>query len=120
MFITGLDGLMFRAIAGTYDVFPPAGDLMPGDLAQVIIRLTNDSFVIGVELALPFLVMGLLLQVALGLMQRIMPQVQLFLVILPLQVYGGLALMSLTTAGIMAYWLSYFDHSVTAFFTRQG
>jgi flagellar biosynthetic protein FliR len=118
IFMTGLDHMLLRGIMATYNVFPPSGELMPGDLAQVMIRLTNETFVVGVELALPFLIMGLLMQVALGLMQRVMPQVQLFLVILPVQLGGGLALMALTTAGILTIWLRYFDSSVSSFFVR--
>jgi len=116
IFITGLDHVLLKAMIATYGAFPPGGDLAPGDLTQVIIRLTNQSFIVGVELAMPFLIIGLLMQVAVGLMQRIMPQVQLFMVMLPAQLWGGLALLSLTMASMLAYWLQYMNDSVTSFF----
>jgi flagellar biosynthetic protein FliR len=115
IFATGLDHMLVRSLVALYDVFPPNGELMPGDMAQLLIQSVNKSFVIGIELAMPFFVIGLLMYIALGIMQKLLPQVQLFLVILPVQVWGGLTLMALTTAGIIAIWLRYFDSAVATF-----
>ena len=93
----------------------PVANGCRGDMAQTIIQLTTKSFLVGVELAAPFLVMGLLMYLALGLIQKLMPQVQLFLVILPVQIWGGLTLFAITVSGIMAVWLHYFDDSLSSF-----
>lgn len=118
IFVTGLDHLMFRSLVALYDAFPPGGVLMPGDMAQTIMQITNRSFVLGIELSMPYFVIGLLLYVALGVMQKLMPQVQLFLVALPLQIWGGLMLIGITISGIMTFWLHYFDNSITSFLAR--
>lgn len=118
IFVTGLDQLLFRSLIGIYDVFPPGGTIMPGDMAQTIIQMTNHSFVLGIELSMPFLVMGLLMYIALGIMQKLLPQVQLFLVALPIQIWGGLALFGITIAGIMTVWLQYFNSFFDTFFGR--
>jgi flagellar biosynthetic protein FliR len=120
IFVTGLDHMLFRGMVALYDIFPPNGDLMPGDMAQLIIQTVNKTFTVGIELAMPFFVIGLLMYIALGVMQKILPQVQLFLVILPVQVWGGLMLMALTTAGIITIWLRYFDSAVSAFVGAAG
>lgn len=118
IFSSGLDHLIFRSLLSLYEVFPPGGELMPGDMTQIIIHIANQSFVLGVELAMPFFVIGLLLYVALGLIQKLLPQVQLFLVAMPLQIWGGLTLTGLTIAGIMTIWLHYFDNAVTTFLSH--
>jgi len=82
-----------------------------GDIRQV-------GLVVGIELAAPFLIMGLLLFSALGILQRLMPSVQLFLLVLPVEIWGGLMLFSLTIAGILTLWMQYFDQSVGSFFQR--
>lgn len=115
IFVTGLDQLLFHSLMALYDLFPCNGEIMPGDMSQVIIQTVNKGFVVGVELAMPFFIMGLLMYIALGIMQKLMPQVQLFLVILPVQVWGGLTLMAVTTAGIITIWLRYFDAAVGTF-----
>ena len=119
VFATDLDHLLFRGMIDLYNAFPPNGDIMPGDMSRVIIQTVNKSFVVGVEMAMPFLVVGLLMYISLGIMQKLMPQVQLFLVILPVQVWGGIALMGITIAGIMAVWLRYFDASVASMLSNS-
>ncbi len=119
IFITGLDHYLLQGMVALYDQFPPGQEVLVGDTTQVIIQAFNRSFVVGVELGLPFIVLGLLLFSAIGMMQKLMPQVQLFLVVLPVQIWGGMALVTITISGIMTVWLHYFDSSVGAFFGRS-
>jgi len=120
IFTSGLDHYLLRSIIATYDLFPPGGSLELGDMAQVFARTYNRSFLIGIELSSPFLVIGLLLYVAMGMMQKLMPQVQLFLVMLPVQIWGGLFLLAIITGVMMTLWLQYFDQSLAAIFSRSG
>ncbi len=115
IFVTGMDHAIFRALVALYDVFPPNGDVMAGDMTQLLTQTFNKSFTLGIELAMPFFVIGLLMYVALGLMQKIMPQVQLFLMLVPVQIWGGLTLMGITFASIITIWLKYFDNAVSTF-----
>jgi flagellar biosynthetic protein FliR len=103
---------------GLYNIFPAGGSLMPGDMALTIIHITNQSFIVGIELAAPFLIMGLLFYVTLGIIQRLLPSVQIFLMSVPVQIWGGLMVFSLTIASIMTLWLQYFDESVGSFFQK--
>jgi len=118
VFVTGADHFLFHGLVTTYDLFPPGGELIPGDMAQSITHFMSNSFRVGIMLAMPFMIVGLLMFLALGLMQRLLPVVQLFLIVLPVQIWGGLFLISVTVAGIMTAWLSYFDKSMTSLFTR--
>jgi flagellar biosynthetic protein FliR len=116
IFITGMDHFLIRTTISLYDAFPPGGAYMPGDMAQTVMRVANQSFAIGIELAAPFLIMGLLLFSALGILQRLMPSVQLFLIMLPVEIWGGLTLFSLTIAGILTLWMNHFDRFIGTFF----
>jgi flagellar biosynthetic protein FliR len=116
IFESGLDHFLIRSAVSLYDLFPAGGRLMPGDMAQVIMKVANQSFTLGIEMAAPFLIMGLLLNAALGLLQRLLPQIQLFQLAIPLQIWGGLVLLALTTAGMMTVWLHAYDDAVTHFF----
>jgi len=89
---------------------------MPGDMAQTVIHAVNQSFVVGIELSAPFLIMGLLLYTTLGILQRLLPSVQIFMLSLPVQIYGGLAMFALTVTGILTLWMHYFDQSISSFF----
>jgi len=118
IFVTGMDHFLIRSAIALYDAFPAGGTLMPGDMAQTIIYVANHSFVVGIELSAPFLIMGLLLYVGMGLLQRLMPSIQIFMVLMPVQIWGGLIMISLTIAGILTVWLEYFNQSVGSFFQK--
>lgn len=115
LFVTGVDHLLMRSLVSIYDVFPPGDAPILGDMIQATIQAVNTSFVIGVQMAMPFFVMGLLMYVSMGIMQKLLPQVQLFLVALPAQIWGGLALLMFTITGILAVWLRYMDDTIKPF-----
>jgi flagellar biosynthetic protein FliR len=114
IFITGLDHVLLRSLARLYDVFPAGGTLMTGDMAQTMIMLTSKSFNVGIEMALPFFVIGLLFYTVMGIMQKLLPNVQLFLVAIPAQIWLGLTLFAITISGMIVFWLHYFDTSLAS------
>jgi len=118
VFATGLDQLLFRALLDTYKVFPVGMVLPMGEMVQSFVGVMSQCFAVGIQLATPFMVMGLLMYVAIGVMQRLMPQLQLFLIVLPLQIWGGLFVLSASTSIILGTWLGVFDESVVSLFVR--
>jgi flagellar biosynthesis protein FliR len=74
------------------------------DLSESIARTVAKSLTLGAEMAAPFLVIGTLFFVALGIMQKLLPQVQVFIVAMPIQIIVGLALMALTFGGMLVVW----------------
>ena len=118
LFLTGLDHLLLRALVGTYAIFPVGADLPVGDMTESFIAVMARCFTVGVQLASPFIVIALLLYVALGIMQRLMPQIQLFLIILPAQIWGGFFVFFTTLAVILTVWLQVFDEIAAKMFIR--
>lgn len=103
IFATGIDHMLIRSVVESYQAFP-AGALPPfNDLSQAMARLVSRGFLISVELSAPFLIVGTVFFVAQGLITKIMPQLQVFHVFMPLQVLGGLALIGLTVPPLL-YW----------------
>ena len=108
VFATDLHHLMLQGIVDGYAVFP-AGRAPPvGDLAAAIGRLVADSFVLGVQLAAPFLIVGVGYQVALGLLGRLMPQLPVYFFGMPLQVGLQIWVLVLTIAGLLLLFLDRF------------
>jgi flagellar biosynthetic protein FliR len=109
VFVTDLHHLMLQAIVASYDVLP-AGDALPaGDLAATAARLVADSFLLALQLAAPFLVVGLGYQFALGLMSRLMPQLSVFFVGIPIQIGLQIWVIVLTISGIVLVFLNQFS-----------
>ncbi|MGG5807988.1 flagellar biosynthetic protein FliR [Falsiroseomonas sp. CW058] len=92
---TGLHGVALRAMVESYAVLP-AGDPFPaGAAAAAVARAGADSVALALRLAAPFVVGAVALNVALGLLARLAPQVQTFFVAVPGQILAGLALLGL-------------------------
>jgi flagellar biosynthetic protein FliR len=118
LFVSGLDYFLLRGLIETYHVFPIKEPLMLGDAAQTYAHLMTRCFMVGVEIGAPFLVIGLLLYLAMGMIQRMMPQVQLFLVIMPLQIWGGMILFAAVIASMAYAWLHFMDDAFANFLAR--
>ena len=113
IFLTDLHHLLIRGLVDSYNVFTP-GVLPPlNDLADVISRAVAGAFVIGMELAAPFLLLGLLFYVAMGIVGRLVPQLQILFVALPAQILGGLFILVFVLASGMRWFLDAFAQQFT-------
>ena len=87
------------------------GDPIPpiGDAAQHVTRIIATSFKIGIQLSAPFLVFGLLFNLGLGILSRLMPQMQVFFIGLPLSILLGFVLLVLMIGAMMGTFTGYLE-----------
>jgi flagellar biosynthetic protein FliR len=112
IFATDLHHLMLRAAVDSYGVFPP-GTLPPmGDMADMVSTIVARSFAIGLQMAAPFVAVGLVFYLGLGVLSRLMPQMQVFFVAIPAQIMVGFVIMALTLSAAMLFWLDHFQSSL--------
>ena len=109
LFVTNLHHLVIAALHDSYQLFRPGEVPVVGDVAALVARTTTDAFRVGVQLAGPFLVFGLLFNVALGVLSRLMPQMQVFFVAMPLSILIGFLILILVVGTMMGTFLSYVE-----------
>jgi flagellar biosynthetic protein FliR len=115
IFETDMHHLMLRATVDSYTLFVP-GALPPiGDFSEMVSRLVARSFVIAMQLAAPFLVLSTMIYIALALISRLMPTLQVFFVALPLQIFLGFMLLALTFSTVMMWFLDNFAEVIRGF-----
>jgi flagellar biosynthetic protein FliR len=115
VFVTNSHHLMFRALVDSYSLFVP-GQLLPlDDFSQALWRAASDGMVLGFKLAAPTLVFALTFNTALALLNRLVPQMQVFFVGMPLQILGGLAVLAFCLPAIMGLFLGYFTDGLSAY-----
>ncbi len=108
IFVTDLDHLLLRAAVESYGLFTP-GALPPvGDLTDTVTRFAAGSFRLAFEMAAPFIVIGLIFFVALGIIARMVPQLQVLFIAQPLQILGGLGLFAIVLVTGMRWFLTAF------------
>lgn len=105
IFATDLHHLAISAIAGSYEAFRPGVLPATGDAAQLALKAAADAFRIGVQLSAPFLVFGLIFNLGLGVLSRLMPQLQVFFIATPLSIMVGFVLLILVMGLMMGVFL---------------
>ncbi len=115
MFVTNMHHLVLMAMVDSYTLWPP-GSLPPfGDMADHMARLLAESFLIGLQIAAPVLVVGLIFKLGLGLLSRLMPAVQVFFIAIPAQIMLGVTVLSLTLSAMLLFWLDRFQNGFAPF-----
>jgi flagellar biosynthetic protein FliR len=107
VFATDLHHLVIAAMNDSYTIFQPGELPLMGDAAQHVTRIVATAFRIGIQLSAPFLVFGLLFNFGLGVLSRLMPQMQVFFIGLPLSIMLGLLLLLLVIGAMMGTFVGY-------------
>ena len=86
-----------------------AGRTVPsGDVAALATRAFAAAFKIGMQLSAPFLVFGLVFNIGLGVLARLMPQMQVYFVGVPLSIFAGFLILAVVLTAMMGTFLDYF------------
>jgi len=115
LFITDLHHMVIRAVVESYTVFRPGGEMLFGDLSEAILELTAGSFKVAIQFSAPFYVFSLLFFVCLGVVSRLMPQLQIFFIGLPVQIYVGMLVLSTILGAMMSAFLTYYADTAATY-----
>jgi flagellar biosynthesis protein FliR len=105
IFLTDMHHMMLRGLLESYMIFAPGKMPLIGDLSQTVAHAAAESFRLALEIAAPFVVLGTIFFVALGLIGRLVPQIQVLFVSQPLQILGGLVVFGLVISAGMNWFL---------------
>jgi len=109
VFAFNLHHLVIAALHDSYALFRPGEVPVMGDVAALLTRTVAGAFRIGVQLSAPFLVFGLLFNLGLGVLSRLMPQMQVFFVGVPLSILLGFLILLVVIASMMGVFLTYVE-----------
>lgn len=115
IFAANLHHLAIGAVAGSYHLIPPGTSLPTADMAELAIRTVSGAFALGFQLAAPFLVFGFAVNAGFGVLARMMPQLQVFFVAMPVNIMVGFVVMTLLLGTMMTIFLSYYATQMGAF-----
>lgn len=115
IFATDLHLLMLEAMIDSYTLFP-AGSMPPlGDFAQVVLDIVATAFLLGIQIAAPFIVFGVVFNIGLGLTARLMPQLPVFFVAMPLNIFVGFLILLIALPAMMLWFLRVFEQHIAVF-----
>jgi flagellar biosynthetic protein FliR len=114
---TGLWALPVTALANSYSLVPPGALLPVADGLQALLDAVVTAVGLALRLAAPFVAANVVWQAGLGLIARLIPQLQVYFVAIPGQIVGGVALFAILATGLVEAWL---DTARTSFAALPG
>ncbi len=109
IFTTGLHHMFISGLVGSYELIPIGVIPAAGDPAALATDTVARSFRLGIQMAAPLIAFGLIFYLALGVLSRLMPQVQIFFVAMPGNVLVGLMIFALSFSAMLGVWLRYIE-----------
>lgn len=110
IFATDLHHMALAAIFDSYSVFSPSMPIISEDALQLALRTVSGAFSVGVQMAAPFIVFGLVFNFGAGILARLMPALQVYFVLMPANILAGLILFGLLLMMMMGWYLSAFEN----------
>jgi flagellar biosynthetic protein FliR len=95
--------LLIRTLVASYEIVPPVGFQVNGPVLEGLTRLTAGMFVTGLKAGAPVMAALLLGTVAFGLVARTVPQMNIFVVSMPVNIAVGLLFFGLSLPHLVAY-----------------
>lgn len=112
IFATDLHHYLLIAVHDSYRLFRPGMTLPSGDFAEVALTTLADSFRLAFQIAAPFLVFGLVFYLGVGVLSRLIPQVQVFFLAMPANILLGFILLLFLLSNMMLWFLDYYGKAL--------
>jgi flagellar biosynthetic protein FliR len=106
LYFLALDGhhMLIRALDQSYVMAPPMGVGLTGGTVTILVRMFTGMFVIGLQIALPIIGTLFLIDVSLGIIAKTVPQMNVFIIGLPLKTLVGLMILT-ATFGLISFFM---------------
>jgi len=90
LLVTNAHHIFLRALAESYRLVPPFGFHFSNSVMQQVANLGGNMFVVAIQVGAPIIAALLLTSVAFGLVARTVPQMNVFIVAMPLKIMVGI------------------------------
>jgi len=109
LFVTDGHHMLLRGIVGSYGHLDAGAPIPIDDMAAFITNVMQKGFDIGIQIAAPLLLVGLLTNLAMGILNRLMPTFQVFFIALPFQLLLAFVTLMLSFASGLLVFFNFLD-----------
>jgi flagellar biosynthetic protein FliR len=115
IFATDLHHLMLQGLADSYTLFRPGEFPMVEDFASHATGMMTGIFQMAVKMAAPNIVIGMIFQLGMGIIARLMPNIQIFAIMIAPQLIINLSVLMITVSAILLAYMTYFRDTLGTF-----
>lgn len=119
IFATNTHHLMLWAAADSYNMFEAGHFPDMADIANKAAQTMNNAFDIALKLAAPHILVGLVFYLGNGIIARLMPNIQIFFIMIPPQLMISFFILMIVSSSILMWYLEYFREGL-GFFIMTG
>ena len=117
IFAVGIDHAIINGIASSYKTFPILSYAeYSADYTQTIVRIVNEVWILSVKMASSFIIISLLINIGGGILSKLMPQLHIFFLIIPLQSLIGFLFLSITISTLMLWFIEKYTYHINNLF----
>lgn len=109
---TDLHHVMIASIRESYWIFAPGTVPDWASFADLATRTFARSFRFGLQMAAPFIVFSLVFYAAAGAIARLLPQIQIFFLVIPLNILAGFGLFMLLIGSLMTFYMEAYEETL--------
>ncbi len=109
--------VIISGLANTYQHLPPGSFIQHFEgFTEMIIRSASTAFITGIKMSLPFIIVSLLLFIGTGILGKLMPQLQIFSLILPVQILLNVLILLFVLSSLSMWFIDYYQEQLTQIF----
>lgn len=108
LFVTDQHIEILRAVTGSYSVLPVTGGF---DSQSALIQIADTlgiAFMLALRIASPFIIYGIIVNLATGILNKLVPQIPVYFIAMPFVIMGGLFLWYFTSSEFMLVFIRAF------------
>lgn len=115
IFAADLHHVVLRAMADSYSLFRPGAPIAFGDMSETLAVTLAKAFTLGLKLSSPMLLVAMVYYLALGILGRLMPALQVFFFGLPIQVSVQIWVLMICISSILMVFLESYGEAYRPF-----
>ena len=101
----------FKAVVQSFRLLPPGGLELHEGLYRYFVSLSGKMFLIGIKISAPVMAILILTQVAMGIIAKMVPQMNMLMTSFPLTIGLGMIFIGLSLELLVPYLSGFFDES---------
>ena len=115
IFIMDLHHLMLRGLMDSYSLFLPGHFPIVEDFANYATQGLSGAFNAALKLSAPHIVVGLILFLGAGIIARLVPNIQIFFLLMAPQILISFFILMICFSSMMIWYMEYFKESLNHF-----
>ncbi|WP_299237877.1 flagellar biosynthetic protein FliR [Sulfurihydrogenibium sp.] len=116
-FISGAYQIFIGALFKSFEVIPLSSFNINNGVFEFIIKKSSDIFLLSFQMAFPFILVLLVFNMVLALINRLIPQMNVFMVGLPAQIFIGFVILIFASSLIISVGLNFIDKMTNYYLT---